>query len=1066
MNTVLEKAKCLNKTIVGVYADGSAGAQTLGGWGFVVVFSDKTVLEIGGFESQPTTNQRMELKACIEALRFLEGYDRQIELYTDSEFVQKGYSQCWVQKWQSNGWQTSEGQDVKNADLWVESESLRNPFVTICHLRGHTDASGKNGSDRRLENFEKYGEASAFHNKFNCHADKIAGWCRINQQSINRFSDGVWTPPSVSTTQKAVVKTHSAKTFSDLIQHEFVYGSAIAHTLYQKSVRIVSDTESLPGGEVAYPIHEALGWKLTRFGHEARKTLEAAFLENEDASVWQAKLSEPRVDEKGKTIKYETPKGNSSKAYLPSIPVEIREKISQRYKVEIPLEGSFWDWLEQHPEIPIILTEGGKKALCLLSLGYVAIALTGVNGGYRSKDAEGLPTQPYLIPDTARFCQPERKHVLAFDQDAKNETAQKVSCALAQFGRLLESSRGNVFVSSWDGSKGKGVDDLVVNAGIEAWENSYTNAVSFEGWSFAHRLTYEDYKILLNSDNGTELLWSLQHDWNNLDPEKRNALIQDVLRLAAAYLSKKQADDLLISLGFDPEEEQKELYKAAESVIKQCRDSNQLEALAGLKGGYLWSVITKNRYLFDYLRLIQEFGSRLRFNTLKKQVELDGKPFSVGDARMDLSIDFGFQPKTKADFPGILLKVAKRNSYSPIVEYLDQVSTEHGQDTAILERIAQRYFGRNEPIYNTMLVRTLIGAVARAYNPGCKLDTALILRGRQGAKKSTFFKALAGGKEYFDDSLANVNDKDEKLKLHRVWFVEWAELETVFKRKDVSNTKAFLSSSVDYVRPPYGREIEEMLRPSIIVGSTNEDEFLSDSTGSRRFWVVPVLQDFDIELLQRERDRIWAAAVSLYRSSEQWWLTQSEEMEAASIAEQFQTSDPWDEVVIKYAQNFEFVTVKEILDHAIKLDIGKQDKACQMRVSNILKQAGWKKDSKRIDGNLSKVWVKSASTPPTPEDESNGSQLQNLQAEPTETTDSDSYEVFEPDSHVEGKQRDPGIPSWVTRKAIAIHRPSGKRFEVCNVRKTRKSGIYKLVSHLGEKYLLSECIPESERVAG
>ena len=102
--------------------------------------------------------------------------------------------------------------------------------------------------------------------------------------------------------------------FTQKIQQEFVEGSAIAPCLYHVATRLVGDTESLPGGEVAYPIHEALNWRVTRFGYQARTNLHAVLLINEDGSCWQAKLSHPRQNGKGKTQKYETPVGNGSLA--------------------------------------------------------------------------------------------------------------------------------------------------------------------------------------------------------------------------------------------------------------------------------------------------------------------------------------------------------------------------------------------------------------------------------------------------------------------------------------------------------------------------------------------------------------------------------------------------------------------------------------------------------------------------------------------------------------------------------------------------------------------------------
>ena len=281
------------------------------------------------------------------------------------------------------------------------------------------------------------------------------------------------------------------KDFSGTIEREFIEGSAIAPTFYRDVIRIVSDTEVMPGGEVTYPIAEALNWKVTRFGYQARETLFAALFTNEDGSTWQAKLS--RNLKVGKKP-YLAPKGGGSRAYFPSVPVVARQHFSQKYGIEFPSEGSFWDFVDSHPEITIIFTEGGKKSLCLLSAGYVSIALYGVNSGYRSKDEWGNKIPLDLIPDVARFAVPGRKIVLAFDQDEKPETRRRVSLAVSRFGGLLTAAGCDVCVGRWDGKQGKGVDDLIASQGVEAWETAYAEALSLEHWQIwqqlANRLTY------------------------------------------------------------------------------------------------------------------------------------------------------------------------------------------------------------------------------------------------------------------------------------------------------------------------------------------------------------------------------------------------------------------------------------------------------------------------------------------------------------------------------------------------------------------------------------------------
>jgi hypothetical protein len=347
--------------------------------------------------------------------------------------------------------------------------------------------------------------------------------------------------------------------FAEKIEQEFIEGSAIAPSLYQAAVQIVSDTETTAGGEVHYPIHEAFNWKLTRFGQQARVTQYAALLTNEDGSVWQGKLSQPRIDrdktkrnfkqslhrgsiedvEFWKLIeahpdqvvyqKYETPIGKAisqidsqrSTIYLPPVPLDIRRRIARRHGILDPTFAPnrsarqrgiqlapFWEWIAQHPEIPIVWTEGGKKALCLLSQGEVAIALYGVNGGYLAKDTLGNPIQSYLAPDVARFAVPGRVTLLAFDQDAKETTQERVRVATQRFSKLLQAATHQPpLITFWDGSQGKGVDDLIVRQGVSAWEQTRSAALPLEHWliwqHLAHRLTYPIDRRVTTQDLST-----------------------------------------------------------------------------------------------------------------------------------------------------------------------------------------------------------------------------------------------------------------------------------------------------------------------------------------------------------------------------------------------------------------------------------------------------------------------------------------------------------------------------------------------------------------------------------
>jgi putative DNA primase/helicase len=259
----------------------------------------------------------------------------------------------------------------------------------------------------------------------------------------------------------------------------------------------------------AHETYEVLGWKEPSVNYQTRKPHDFGSLlafKNEDGTTFQAKPERPRTDEKGKVIKYETPKDNGSRAFLPPVDAATRQKIAEVQGVEVPLDGSFWDWVAANPQLTKIPTEGPGKALALLSVGYIAIGLTGVNGGFQSNEKDpttGLKTKleaPKLITDLPRFLGADSPIVLAFDADTNPNTADTVNAAMRRFGRLIEDSGAVVSIASWHGKGGKtkGVDDLIAADGVAAWEKALAGALSLAEWQAKHRkispLTYLNAK--------------------------------------------------------------------------------------------------------------------------------------------------------------------------------------------------------------------------------------------------------------------------------------------------------------------------------------------------------------------------------------------------------------------------------------------------------------------------------------------------------------------------------------------------------------------------------------------
>ena len=155
--------------------------------------------------------------------------------------------------------------------------------------------------------------------------------------------------------------------------------------------------------------------------------------------------------------------------------------------------------------------------------------------------------------------------------------------------------------------------------------------------------------------------------------------------------------------------------------------------------------------------------------------------------------------------------------------------------------------------------------VRRILEPGCKYDYMVILQGPQGCKKSPFFKTLAGGSEFFEESLTlTASVKQLMENTAGKWVVEIAELSGLTP-KDIEHQKALITRTVDRCRAAYGYYAEDMPRQFVLVGTTNEEVFLCDSTGNRRYLPVRV-SDIDIEALKRDREQLLAEACELEKT--------------------------------------------------------------------------------------------------------------------------------------------------------------------------------------------------------
>ena len=243
--------------------------------------------------------------------------------------------------------------------------------------------------------------------------------------------------------------------------------------------------------------------------------------------------------------------------------------------------------------------------------------------------------------------------------------------------------------------------------------------------------------------------------------------------------------------------------------------------------------------------------------------------------------------------------VASQGSFHPVREYLDSNAWD---GVPRVETLLIDYLGAEDTPYTRAVTRkTLAAAVARIYRPGCKFDYMLTIRGRQGLGKSALIAKLGG--RWFSDTFTTMQGKDAYEQVQGVWIMEVGELAGM-RKAEAETIKLYISKQVDRFRPAYGRRTQEFPRQCIFIGTTNESQFLRDTTGNRRFWVVDTPNDPERdmwdELTAETVAQVWAEAVQIYKAGESLYLPRSLEAEARAIQETFEEENPRAGIIADY----------------------------------------------------------------------------------------------------------------------------------------------------------------------
>lgn len=310
----------------------------------------------------------------------------------------------------------------------------------------------------------------------------------------------------------------------------------------------------------------------------------------------------------------------------------------------------------------------------------------------------------------------------------------------------------------------------------------------------------------------------------------------------------------------------------------------------------------------NFETLVNSYGIKIRYNVISKEIEATlpwSTQIDLNYVSAEITSQCNMNGFPKGDVPNYIYAVAMKNEYNPIVRWINSKpwdGKDHFQSILDCIGVAPGY----EEAKEFYLKRWCYSAVGMLNNDGNKgYEGVLVFQGEQGLGKTRWIKNLIGNMaQYFKDGLIiDPHSKDSVATAVSHWLVEIGELDATFKKSDIAALKAFFTSTKDRFRRPFDRYDSTYPRMTVFFASVNDQQFLKDSTGDRRYWCLPTKslstpKDYDAQ-------QFWAQINVMMQKEEckentqKWYLTADEVAIRDALNGDFRESNPIEEAITR-----------------------------------------------------------------------------------------------------------------------------------------------------------------------